>query len=32
MNANRFDYDPVRPRGDERTFLIKYSRTFSLER
>ena len=32
MNANRFDYDPVRPRSDERTFLIKYSRTFSLER
>ncbi len=30
MNANRFNYDPIRPRSDERTALIKYSRTFSL--
>jgi hypothetical protein len=30
MNANRLDYDPVRPRSDQRTVLIKYSRTFSL--
>jgi len=30
MNANRFGYDPVRPRSDERTLLVKYSRTFSL--
>jgi hypothetical protein len=30
MNANRFDFDPVRPRSEERTLLLKYSRTFSL--
>ena len=30
VNANRFDSDPVRPRSDERTLLVKYSRTFSL--
>ncbi len=30
MNANRFDYDPVRPRTDQRTLLVKYSRTLSL--
>ncbi len=30
VNAARFDHDPVRPRSDERTLLVKYSHTFSL--
>jgi hypothetical protein len=30
VNTARFDHDPVQPRSEERTLLIKYSRTFSL--
>jgi hypothetical protein len=30
VNAARFDHNPVRPRSDERTLLVKYSRTFSV--
>ncbi len=30
LNTDRFERDPVPPRTDGRTFLIKYSRTFTL--
>ena len=31
VNVDRLDHDPVRPRVEDRTLLIKYSRTFSFE-